>query len=65
MADPMYRSDIDALANEMRAAHGAQAFDVAVQTAKRHLSAAAWKHCALWLQVVNRLSHEPNFATRH
>jgi hypothetical protein len=56
MADPLYRADVGALADELRRAHGNGALDVAVQTAKKHLAAAAWKHCALWLQVVNRLS---------
>ncbi len=65
MADPLYRSDIDALADEMRRTHGQEAFDVAVQTAKKHLRSAAWKHCALWLQVVNRLGRQAEFATRH
>ena len=56
MADPLYRFDVDALADELRHAHGAGALDVAVQTAKQHLAATAWKNCAIWLQVVNRLS---------
>ena len=56
MADPLYRADVDALADELRRAHGAGALDVAIQTAKQHLASAAWKNCALWLQVVNRLS---------
>ncbi len=56
MADPLYRADVDALADELRRAHGSRALDVAVLTAKQHLAAAAWKHCALWLQVVNRLA---------
>lgn len=66
MADPFYRSDVDALAEELRRNHGAQAFDVAVQTAKQHLNSAAWKHCALWLQVVNRLNQSrAGFAAPH
>lgn len=64
MADPMYRSDIEGLAEELRRMHGSQAFDVAVLTAKQHLQSAAWKHCALWLQVVNRLTGRPELAAR-
>ena len=56
MADPLYRADVDALADELRRAHGTGALDVAILTAKQHLASAAWKNCALWLQVVNRLS---------
>ncbi len=56
MADPLYRFDVDALADELRRAHGTGALDVAVQTAKQHLASAAWKNCAIWLQVVNRLN---------
>jgi hypothetical protein len=62
MADPLYRSDIDALAAELRQTHGAQAFEFAVETAKQHLQAAAWKHVALWLQVVNHLTREARVA---
>jgi hypothetical protein len=58
MADPQYRADVTALADEVRRAHGAMALDFAAQTAKQHLRSAAWKNCALWLQVVNRLSAE-------
>lgn len=65
MADPTYCTDVDALANELRRVHGASAFEVAVSTAKDHLRAAAWKHCALWLQVVNRLGAPPVAANRH
>lgn len=56
MAEPLYRSDVDAIADGLRQTHGSHAFDFAVQTAKQHLQAAAWKHGALWLQVVNRLT---------
>ena len=65
MAEPIYRTDIDALANELRCRHGAGAFDVAVTTVKEHLDAAAWKHCALWLQVVNRLNPPAAAIGRH
>ena len=56
MADPLYRADVDALADELRRAHGAGALGGANETQKRHQATAAWKYCALWLQVVNRLS---------
>lgn len=56
MADPQYRADIGALAEELRRTHGTLALDFAAQTAKHHLRSAAWKHCAMWLQVVNRLT---------
>lgn len=66
MADPQYRTDIIALADEVRRAHGPSALDFAAQTAKQHLRSAAWKNCALWLQVVNRLSAEtPAASTAH
>ena len=58
MADPQYRTDINALAEELRRTHGASALDIAVQTAKQHLRSSAWKNCAMWLQVVNRLTAE-------
>ena len=57
MADPQYRTDINGMIEDLRRTHGAGALDVAVQAVKQHLNAAAWKNCALWLQVVNRLSH--------
>jgi len=56
MADPYYRSDINGIVDHLRRAHGDGAFDVAVNTVKQHLESAAWKQCALWLQVVNRLT---------
>lgn len=55
MSDPLYRTDVNALAEELRRTQGPSAYEFAVSTAKEHLQAAAWKHCALWLQVVNRL----------
>ena len=61
---PPYRADIDSMAAELQRAHGADALEIAVQTAKQHLSSAAWKSCAMWLQVVNRLS-QPAFAGPH
>tara|TARA_R110000868_G_scaffold31905_1_gene116529 strand:- start:4448 stop:4630 length:183 start_codon:yes stop_codon:yes gene_type:complete len=48
--------DARSLADQVQQAHGAQAFDYAVNTAKQHLHTAAWKSGALWLQVVNRLN---------
>ncbi len=59
MADPVYRSDIDALAAELRRIHGGQACQFAIETVRRHLQAAAWKHVALWLQVANHLTRQP------
>jgi hypothetical protein len=56
MADPQYRTDISALADELRRTYGASALDYAAQNAKQYLRSAAWKHCAMWLQVVNRLT---------
>ena len=56
MADPLYRTDVNSLVDELRRTHGPGAFEVAVQNVKQHLGAAAFKHCALWLQVVNQLS---------
>ena len=54
--DPQYRADINALAEELRRLHGAQAFEIAVKNAREYIDNSAWKNCALWLQVVNRLS---------
>jgi hypothetical protein len=54
--EPRYRADIAALAEDLRRKHGAQAYDVAVKTAREYLGNAAWKNCAMWLQVVNRLN---------
>lgn len=56
MADPGYQPDVSGLAAELRRVHGSGALDVAVDTARTHLRAAAWKHCTMWLQVVNRLN---------
>lgn len=56
MADPQYRTDVTALADELRRTHGPSALDFAVQNARQYLRSAAWKHCAMWLQVVNRLT---------
>jgi hypothetical protein len=58
MAEPQYRTDINSLADEIRRTHGPSALDFAVETAKQHLQSAAWKNCAVWLQVANRLSRE-------
>jgi len=54
--EPHYQTNVDALADELRTAHGGDAMDVAVQTARAHFKTAAWKHFAVWLQVVNRLN---------
>jgi len=56
MNDPLYRADIGGLADELRRTHGPQALDFAVQTVKQHMRTSAWKNCAMWLQVVNRLN---------
>ena len=56
MTDPQYRTDIDALADELRRDHGARALEVAVSNVRENLQSTAWKHCALWLQVANRLT---------
>ena len=56
MADPVYRTDFDALANELRRSHGAAALDVAAGIARQQLQTAAWKSCAVWLQVANRIA---------
>jgi hypothetical protein len=58
LAEPPYRADVAALAEDLKREHGPAAFDVAVETARHHLGSSAWKNCALWLQVVNRL-HSP------
>ena len=54
--EPRYRADIAALAEELRREHGANAYEIAVKNAREHLDSSAWKNCALWLQVVNRLN---------
>jgi len=56
MADPGYQPDVTSLAEALRREHGLHALDVAVDTVKQHMQASAWKHCTLWLQVVNRLN---------
>lgn len=55
MADPRYQPDVIGLAAELRRKHGSEALDVAIDAARQHMRAAAWKHCTMWLQVVNRL----------
>ena len=54
--EPHYRTDINALAEELRREHGAEAFEIAVKNAREYIDSSAWKSCALRLQVVNRLS---------
>ncbi len=56
MADPQYRTDIDALVNELRRDHGTGALDIAVSNVRENLRSTAWKQCALWLQIANRLT---------
>lgn len=56
MADPGYQPDVSGLAAALQHEHGLKALDVAVETARRHMQDAAWKHCTMWLQVVNRLN---------
>lgn len=56
MPDPRYQPDVSGLAADLQRKHGLQALDVALDTARRHMQAAAWKHCTMWLQVVNRLN---------
>jgi hypothetical protein len=56
MADPRYQPDVNGLAAELERQHGRGAVDVALDKARTHMQAAAWKHCTMWLQVVNRLN---------
>ncbi|MGE3334328.1 MAG: hypothetical protein AB7I36_11855 [Rhodospirillaceae bacterium] len=56
MADPRYQPDVSGLADALRREHGLQAIDVALENARQHMQDAAWKHCTMWLQVVNRLN---------
>ena len=56
MTEPGYQPDVTGIVAELRRKHGVEAFDVALDTVRRHMQAAAWKHCTMWLQVVNRLS---------
>ncbi len=56
MTEPQYRADIDTLADDLRRTHGTHALEFAVQTVKQHVQSSAWKNCAMWLQVVNRLN---------
>lgn len=56
MADPRYQPDVSGLADALRREHGLKAMDVALATARQHMQDAAWKHCSMWLQVVNRLN---------
>lgn len=57
--DPGYQPDVQGLADDLQRRHGPQALNVAVDHAKQHMHAAAWKHCTMWLQVVNRLTPSP------
>jgi hypothetical protein len=59
MADPRYQPDVSGLAAELERQHGREAVDVALEKARSHMQAAAWKHCTMWLQVVNRLNATP------
>ena len=56
MSEPQYQADVNGLASELRRAHGTAALEFAVRTAKEHIERSAWKDCAMWLQVVNRLN---------
>ena len=57
MADPRYQPDVNGLAAELRREHGLKALDVALDTAREHMRTASWKHCTMWLQVVNQLTN--------
>ena len=57
--EPHYQANIAALAEEVRRTHGTEALDYAITCMRGHLGASAWKSCALWLQIVNRLSGAP------
>ncbi len=59
MPDPNYQPDVKTLAEELSQTYGPGAFEVAVEAVRTHMQASAWKHCALWLQVVNRLNGAP------
>jgi hypothetical protein len=54
--EPRYQADIGRLADAVRTTHGPAALDFAVETLHRHLRSTAWKNCALWMQIVNRLN---------
>ncbi len=56
MADPRYQPDVNGLAAALQREHGLKALDVALATTRQHMQDAAWKHCTMWLQVVNRLN---------
>lgn len=57
--EPQYQANIGALAEEVLRAHGSGALDYAIARMHQHLGASAWKNCALWLQIVNRLNGAP------
>ncbi len=67
MTEPQYQTDVTGLADDLRRAHGAAAFDFAVGEARQHIDRSAWKHCAMWLQVANKLGaaaeHQARVAT--
>jgi hypothetical protein len=56
MADPGYQPDVKGLAADLQREHGLRAVDVALDRARTYMHQAAWKHCTMWLQVVNRLN---------
>ena len=57
--EPHYRADIPHLADELRRTHGGDALEYAIGVMHEHIGASAWKNCALWLQIVNRLNGAP------
>ncbi len=57
--EPHYQANISALADELQRTHGGEALDYAIGRMRQHLGASAWKNCALWLQIVNRLNGAP------
>jgi hypothetical protein len=56
VAEPKFQPDVYGLADALTREYGLKALDVAVDTARQHMQSAAWKHCTMWLQVVNHLN---------
>lgn len=58
MSDLGYHADVKGIAAGLERDHGRLARDVAFENVRQHMREGAWKHCAMWLRVANRLAPE-------
>lgn len=56
MSELGYHADVTGIAAGLQRDHGHHARDVAFDNVRQHMRAGAWKHCAMWLRVANRLA---------